>query len=178
MMRQERKFRFFEDKNLQILELPYAGRLSMVVILPREGVALETVEGSLAVHGLEWLSRLSPQKVEVAAPKFKTTRSLDLEAVLVRLGMKDVFSPNMADFSGMTATGKLSISSAVHKAFVDVNEEAHGAAAATAVRIEKPMAGRSELKSFTSGPSVHLHDQGQAVGKSNLHGQADGPDGR
>jgi serpin B len=150
MMRQERKFRFFEDKRLQILELPYAGRLSMVVILPREGVALETVEGLLAVQGLEWLPRLSPQKVEVAAPKFKTTRSLDLGDVLVRLGMKDAFSVNTADFSGMTATGKLFISSAVHKAFVDVNEEGTEAAAATAVRIERPMAGRSESKSFTA----------------------------
>jgi len=136
MMRLERKLRIFEDDSVQVLEMPYAGdRFSMVIILPREGVALEAVERSFTTQGLgQWLARLSLEEVSVEIPKFKTTRSLDLKDTLDRLGMKDAFT-EAADFSGMTDKARLCLSAAVHRAFVEVNEEGTEAAAATAVEM-------------------------------------------
>ena len=49
------------------------------------------------------------------------------------MGMIDAFSVRTADFSGMTGLADLYISDAIHKAYVDVNEEGTEAAAATAI---------------------------------------------
>ena len=51
--------------------------------------------------------------------------------------MGDAFSPVDADFSGITGKKNLFVSEAVHKAFVEVNEEGAEAAAATAIVVMK-----------------------------------------
>jgi serpin B len=60
-----------------------------------------------------------------------------------QLGSTTPFSPNKADFSGMTdepLKDALYISKIFHKSYVDVNEEGTEAAAATAVVMMKRMA--------------------------------------
>jgi serpin B len=66
-------------------------------------------------------------------PKFKFDSSFSLKEVLTEMGMPDAFSPDDADFSGMTGGRELFISDVLHKAFVDVEEKGTEAAAATAV---------------------------------------------
>jgi serpin B len=160
------KFRFFEDNKVQVLEMTYAGdRLAMVIILPRKGVALGAVEKSLTARVLgEWLARLSEEEVSIELPRFKTTRSLDLRDALIRLGMKDVFT-EAADFSGMTEKVKLSLSAAVHKAFVEVNEEGTEAAAATAVETVATarQSDYKDIKTFIADhPFIFLIRDGQS----------------
>jgi serpin B len=56
--------------------------------------------------------------------------------MLSALGMPSAFNSSKADFSGMNGKRNLFISAALHKAFVDVNEEGTEAAAATAILIQ------------------------------------------
>ncbi len=60
------------------------------------------------------------------------TSEFSLKDALALLGMPLALSTK-ADFSGMSTQEKLFISAAIHKAFVDVNEEGTEAAAATAI---------------------------------------------
>ena len=55
------------------------------------------------------------------------------------MGMPVAFT-DQADFTGMSANGGLSIQAAIHKAFVNVNEEGTEAAAATVELMEIAMA--------------------------------------
>jgi serpin B len=134
LMNQSGEFRYAEDADIQVVELPYAGEaLSMVVLLPRQADGLPALEKSLNARKLaDWLSKLRPRTVRVALPRFKMTSDFQLNDVLQALGMRDAFT-GAADFSGMTGSRELFIGAVIHQAFVDVNEEGTEAAAATAV---------------------------------------------
>jgi len=135
MMYQAGKFNYAENAQVQILEMPYAGGdLSMVVLLPKPECGLGKLEAALSTELVRsWLSRLSKQKVEVYLPRFKVEKRFLLNKQLKDLGMVDAFDQDLADFSGMAPVRELYISTVIHKAFVEVNEEGTEAAAATAV---------------------------------------------
>jgi len=82
-----------------------------------------------------WKSSLRNQTVTVQIPKFKLETAYTLNEVLEELGMPSAFDPSSADLSGITEQEELYIGAALHKAFVEVNEEGTEAAAATAVVI-------------------------------------------
>jgi serpin B len=134
MMAQKSFFGYYENNDLQILEMSYKGsNLSMIVLLPRKIDGLSKLEEQLNIQSLtEWTSNLSIKHVEVFIPKFTTTRSFNLNKTLISLGMVDAFSDS-ADFSGMEPKKELKITDVVHKAFIDVDEAGTEAAAATAV---------------------------------------------
>ena len=145
LMVQKGTFGFRELKDVQILELPYAGRqLSMFVILPREDDGLKKIEDAISEDNLRsWLSFLPEKEVRVYLPKFKITwGTFELNEPLMDLGIKDAFSPAQADFTGMAEVRELYISLVLHKAFVEVNEEGTEAAAAAAVVMSKEIARR------------------------------------
>lgn len=141
MMRQEGDFKFVESKDLgcQILEMPYLGnKLSMAIFLPVEIDGLAQLENKITYDTLQQsLSQLdgSMDEVEVIMPKFKLTQQFDLNDILAKMGVEEMFIPGKADLSGISPE-PLCVSKIVHKAFVEVNEEGTEAAAATAIGID------------------------------------------
>ena len=136
MMHKKEKFGYGERDSLQILELPYRGKdISMFVLVPFEKDGLDRIQKNLTVEKLsEWTMSTSKKEIQVYLPKFKVTSEFDLSKTLKSMGMVNAFKENVANFSGMDGKKKwLYISSVIHKAFVDVNEEGTEAAAATAV---------------------------------------------
>jgi serpin B len=142
MMKQIGRFRYFDEGNLQALELPYKGnRLTMVILLPRAKDGLSQLESSLTYAKIEnWLSKLSSYRVELSLPRFKLTAEAELTSALSELGMPVAFRPGAADFSGITGNRELFISAVVHKAFVEVDEKGTEAAAATGVAVARAAA--------------------------------------
>ncbi len=138
MMYREARFRMIRYPTFRVIELPYVGNsLSMLIFLPEKVDGLKTLEKSLNVDTFTKFAsalRQSPKmKVRVYIPKFSMTSGFCLSKTLRNLGMKSAFSG--ADFSGINGKKNLFLSSVVHKAFVDVNEEGTEAAAATGVMI-------------------------------------------
>jgi serpin B len=123
-----------------ILELPYlGGALSMVILLPNSNDGLSSLERSLDANPsilLEWMASLDfakQESIRVAIPRFKMTYSVELTQALRQSGVIAAFDPHEADFSEIDGARDLHVSTARHKAFIDVNEEGTEAAAATSV---------------------------------------------
>ncbi len=133
LMFQKERFKYGETAELQLLELPYKGDdLSMLVLLPKKADGLSSIEDKLNRDNLdEWSKGMRKQEVQAYIPHFKLTEEFQLNSMLSALGMPSAFDPGKANFSGMNGKRDLYISAALHKAFVDVNEEGTEAAAAT-----------------------------------------------
>lgn len=106
----------------------------MLVLLPDKKSDIETLEKALSAEQLsKWIAAMTPQKVKIYLPKFKQENDYELAQTLAKMGMPSAFSPEAADFSGITGLDDLYISNIVHKTFIEVAEEGTEAAAATAV---------------------------------------------
>ena len=134
-MRQTGAFKYAETEDLQALELPYKKcGLAMLVILPKKKAGLSHLETKLDHAALESLmGDLKHKRVRLALPRFKMETKYTLNKPMQSLGMKLAFAPGAADFSGITENEKLYIRTAIHKAYIDVDEEGTEAAAATGI---------------------------------------------
>ena len=130
---QKSTFNYTQNKDLQILEMPYAGEdLSMLILLPLDD-DIEALENSFTLEKLTaWKKSLRKRRVNIYIPKFKFETKYFMKKTLSNLGMPAAFT-NSADFSGMTGTNDLKIDEVIHQAFIEVNEEGTEAAAATGI---------------------------------------------
>ncbi|MEX2140670.1 MAG: serpin family protein [Pirellulales bacterium] len=135
MMQMTEDFRFARLDRIKVLQMPYTGgQLAMVIVLPDDVDGLAKVEEQLSpATWKQWTSALKVANVSVRLPRFKMTSEFKLNESLSELGMPLAFEEGSADFSGMNGKHDLFISAALHKAFVDVNEEGTEAAAATGI---------------------------------------------
>ena len=134
MMHRTGGYLYLDGGSFQALQLPYSGdNLAMLVLLPKENTGLDALEERFtAAAAREWIAGLRPaEKVIVTLPRFKMTQQFELSKTLASMGMAKAFT-SAADFSGMTGKPGFWISAAIHKAFIDVNEQGTEAAAATA----------------------------------------------
>ncbi|KAH6926331.1 hypothetical protein HPB50_017115 [Hyalomma asiaticum] len=135
------------------------GRFSMTLMVPDQLDGLCTLVESLTPERLDNILRgFDPQQdVQLELPRFKLEDTTDLRVVLQAMGVKDLFDPNLAEFSGFSARGDalkqdsgtqtkgLALSVAMHKAFIEVNEEG--------VETEAPKDTRQTRGSFLTDPS-------------------------
>lgn len=148
MFLQDAEVNYFENDDLQAVELPYVGgEISMLVLLPK--AELSRVESYLTSEKLEVLRGMltGREKVDIYLPRFKfETKYLmgGKEGLLGKMGMPTAFTM-AADLSGLTGRKELYITEVVHQAFVEVNEEGTEAAAATAVIVGIKMVQRKPV---------------------------------
>ncbi|XP_076634199.1 uncharacterized protein LOC143348166 [Colletes latitarsis] len=119
--------------NATFIEIPYKGdELSMIIVLPNDVNGLHELQQNLQdINITNLLDDTYEKEVELYLPKFKIESKLDLNDVLQKMGLTDMFTER-ANFSGI-ADDDLSISKVIQKAFIEVNEEGSEAAAATGV---------------------------------------------
>lgn len=133
-------FAYFQSDQVQAVELPYdGGRLSMVLLVPRQVDGLAALEESLTPGNVKtWLAGLKEQDVFVSMPRFKMEDRFYLEKTLAAMGMPLAFTPGRADFSGICGEpGAIWIDKVIHQTFIEVNEHGTEAAAATAVTMKR-----------------------------------------
>ena len=146
-MVQKGSFNYYVSEELQahVLEMPYEGdHVSMVVILPpwkddslQETVRRMTPETLQGVMGEIQTGFYKVEKLDVLLPKFSIAGDLELLEPLSSLGINSLFGgrSNLTGFMDQygDAEDSISLDSAKHKSFIEVNEEGSEAAAATAL---------------------------------------------
>lgn len=135
LMRQELTAPYHEGDGFALVELPYEGeRFAMVLLVPSRPDGVPALEGKLTADALAgWIGAARPQKVRVVLPRLKIEDQVGLVPAMQALGVTDLFGAE-ADLSGMNGKPHdLYVSAAIHKTFVEVNEEGTEAAAATGV---------------------------------------------
>ena len=130
MMYAVRSFFYNENDQYQVLGVPYKnGDFVMHFILPREHLGLSKFL-SQSFNAKKMLEDISRQDMfvirgdyEVAAtiPKFKIETELQLSEILGKLGIRDAFNVEKANFSSMTEEN-VYVSDVLHKAYIEVSQ--------------------------------------------------------
>jgi serpin B len=133
MMHQELRLNYTENEHLQMVEIPYIGDFSMVVLLPKKVDGLKEVESEISADTIKPLvSSPTYRMVDLSVPKFKMHGRYELKKSLAVMGMTDACSP-AADFSGITTSERLMIDAVSHSTFIAVDEHGTEAAAVTSI---------------------------------------------
>ncbi len=152
MMHQEEFFSYGEFDGLQVLELPYRSEdivrmdvdeeiveaggsdFALTILLPRTPDGLAALEAGLSASSLQTWTMLTQETVAVSLPVFRVDSAFFLKEALQPLGMRQAFSRERADFSGLSDDPSgFHVDEVLHKAFIEVNELGTEAAAATAI---------------------------------------------
>jgi len=157
MMRQVSRFRYAQVRGAKLVELPYKGGLSMVVVLPTDVDGLEKIEDRLGGSYADWIGALEYKEVDLELPRFTVATELALVGLLMKMGIRRAFKPDLADFSGMTeeVEARLFIGDAIQKAWIGTDENGTEAAAVTAVVMEVHSIGK--LERLPPPPPVIFH---------------------
>ena len=143
-------FRYFSNKEIQAIELPFQKDfMSAIIILPSEKIEINSfIKNNLAKKNYltDIINKLDYAKVHLELPKFEVTFEETLNHVIKKLGMKKIFNSLEADLSGLYNRKGLFVSQVIHKTYLKVNEEGTEAAAVTLVAVdEASMAGEEEI---------------------------------
>ena len=133
MMRQQSYFDYYEDKHIQVVQLPYKGDdLSMLVVLPKlnHKLAMQQLAKSLSATKIkQWRSGLVRQEVDLQLPKFKLDARYQMKTLLADMGMTKAFN-NAAEFNLYADGTPIKLDEVYHQAVVTVDEKGTEAAAA------------------------------------------------
>ena len=133
MMQQQSYFDYYEDKHIQVVQLPYKGDdLSMLVVLPKlnHKLAMQQLAKSLnATKIKQWSAGLVRQEVDLQLPKFKLDARYQMKTLLADMGMPRAFN-NEAEFNLYADGPPIKLDEVYHQAVVTVDEKGTEAAAA------------------------------------------------
>ncbi|XP_012594098.2 plasma serine protease inhibitor [Microcebus murinus] len=134
MMSREGEYYYLLDRNLscKVVGVPYQGNATALFVLPSEGKMAQLEKGLSEQTLSKWLKMLTKRELELYLPKFTIKGSYQLEKVLPRLGIREVFTSH-ADLSGISNFSNIQVSEMVHNAVAEVDESGTKAAAATGV---------------------------------------------
>lgn len=148
MHQREAGFRYGKYDGYAALQMWYdISGIYMLVLLPDERDGLAALEKKLSPKMLSnTVEGLQYETVNLWLPKWETTHQANLKTALTKLGLKDAFDGNQADFTGISdaTRGPLFLSQVSHKAFIAVDEEGTEAAAVTALIAEDAAEGIEE----------------------------------
>jgi serpin B len=115
------------------VQLPYSDGLAMQVFLPEPGRDVGTLLDGQVLSEAGTNLREAPQtSVSVSLPRWDVTGSVDLKTVLIKLGVRDLFT-DAADLTGISP--QLLVTAAAQDSTITVGEKGTVAASATQIDV-------------------------------------------
>ena len=140
MMLQTHEFNYYQDSEIQAVELPYKNdSMSALIILPNKDIDINNYINKKNVNDdlvKKVVNGMKTTYVKLSLPKFEVGFYSKLKDVLKRLNMVTPFS-GAADFSGINGSGGLYIDDVIHKTYLKVDEIGSEAAGVTVVDMRK-----------------------------------------
>ena len=140
-MIQVEHFRYFENSEIQVIELPFQEDfMSAIIILPSKKTDINTyIENKLCQKNNlnDIINKLEYAKVHLELPKFELEFDKLLNDDIKKSGIKKIFNSNEADLSGLYGNGGLFVSQIIHKTYLKVNEDGTEAAAVTLIAVDE-----------------------------------------
>ena len=100
MMHKSTEFKYGENSFLQVLEIPYIGDYSMIILLPKSGQnGFQNIDINYQNY-LKWTYSMGPLQVILSMPKFKLEDRLQFSDVLSTSGLSTTFT-SKANFKGI-----------------------------------------------------------------------------
>ena len=131
-------FNYFEDTNLQAIELEFRkDSFSALIILPNKKLSINEFVEILDKDNSYFYSivdNLQFKEINLRLPKFELDYNKSLKDVLKTMGVNLPFENN-ADFSKIRTQNDIYINDIIHKTYLKVNEEGTEAAAVTMVEM-------------------------------------------
>ena len=140
MMSQSHEFKYYQDSQIQAVELPYKNdSMSALIILPNKDIDINNYINQNKVNDdfiKKVIGGMKSTYVKLSLPKFEVGFYSKLKEVLQKLKMVTPFS-DAADFSGINGSGGLHIDNVIHKTYLKVDEIGSEAAGVTIVDMRK-----------------------------------------
>ena len=140
MMLQTHEFNYYQDSEVQAVELPYKNdSMSALIILPNKDIDINDYINKKNVNDelvKKVVNGMKTTYVKLSLPKFEVGFYSKLKDVLKRLNMVTPFT-GVADFSGINGSGGLYIDDVIHKTYLKVDEIGSEAAGVTVVDMRK-----------------------------------------
>lgn len=128
-------YRYFDSGDMQIIELPYSRRNDEGET-SGHNISMYAAKGDYDYHkAVSAIDKLDIKNVRLSFPKFRTKYETGLTEIFRELGAVDMLDPEKADMSAMFDNEDAYISSAIHKTYIDVDENGTEAAAVTAISV-------------------------------------------
>ena len=150
MMSNRTKYDYYEDDNIQAIDIPYANEnYSLTIILPKNIDQINSLVQDMSSDIFnDIVNNFDADTVNFYFPKLEIEYKKKLKSSLMSMGMILPFGGN-ADFSEMFENTSAFIKRVVQKSYLKINEEGTEAAAATMVEMwEKSGTGDEEELTF------------------------------
>lgn len=141
---------YMENDAFQAVKLPYGdGEMNMQVFLPKEDSDLAAFQKTItAENWLAWQESFETREGTVYLPKFQLDYEIELNDVLLELGMTSAFDKTANLSKMIQEPNPILVSEVRQKTFLEVNEKGTEAAAATVIEVVEESASITEELPF------------------------------
>ncbi|GAB0090417.1 hypothetical protein DMENIID0001_051500 [Sergentomyia squamirostris] len=124
-LRAKLRFNQCAETSAKIVELDFAeDDFAMILLLPEHRSGLgRLIEQLPNINLMYAVAQLRRQDVSVRLPRFKIDHGSRMREALVQIGVRDLFSGETADLSGIATDDSFCVSEIIHRASITVTED-------------------------------------------------------